>query len=169
MQITLHHFAAAVLVVGGILGATALALAPAHAQSASGIIKAPATATGPSTLHASSDEGLYNPVADPKALVILGKTRFTVLTPEMIRIEWAADGKFEDHASLVFLNRRLPVPRYSKDLAANGHRLTIKTDALTLTYLGTGADHSRMTIFPCHLWWMASRLRGVPGRSICRT
>ncbi len=138
MQITLHHFAAAVLVFGGILGATGLTPAPARAQTANGTIKAPAAATGPSALHASSDEGLYNPVADPKALVILGKTRFTVLTPELIRIEWAADGKFEDHASFVFLNRRLPVPRYSKDLADN--RLTIKTDALTLTYLGTGAE-----------------------------
>ena len=140
MQITLHHFAAAVLVFGGILGTTALTSASARAQSASGIIKAPATATAPSALHASSDEGLYNPVADPKAVVILGKTRFTVLTPELIRIEWAADGKFEDHASFVFLNRHLPVPRYSKDLADNGHRLTIKTDAVTLTYLGTGAE-----------------------------
>src|ERR1017187_4073222 len=140
MQITLHHFAAAVLVFGGILGTTALTSASARAQSASGIIKAPATATAPSALHASSDEGLYNPVADPKAVVILGKTRIRVLTPELIRIEWAADGKFEDHASFVFLNRHLPVPRYSKDLADNGHRLTIKTDAVTLTYLGTGAE-----------------------------
>jgi alpha-glucosidase len=53
-----------------------------------------------------------NPVADPKAVVELGEVRFTVLTPQMIRMEWSADRKFEDHASLVFLNRRLPVPAY---------------------------------------------------------
>ena len=56
-----------------------------------------------------------DPVADPRAVVILGNARFTVLTPELIRMEWAADGKFEDHASFVFINRRLPVPKFSKD------------------------------------------------------
>jgi alpha-glucosidase len=76
-------------------------------------------------------------VADPKAVVTAGNARFTVLTPELIRMEWAADGKFEDHASFVFLNRRLPVPKFEHML--NGERggteiLTIKTGALTLTY-----------------------------------
>ena len=53
-----------------------------------------------------------NPVADPKAVVTIGNARFTVLTPQLIRMEWSADGKFEDHASLVFINRRLPVPKF---------------------------------------------------------
>jgi len=57
-------------------------------------------------------EGFDNPVADPRAVVTLGHARFTVLTPELIRMEWAADGKFEDHASFVFLNRRLQVPKF---------------------------------------------------------
>ena len=43
-----------------------------------------------------------NPVADPTATLTLGNARFTVLTPELIRMEWAADGNFEDHASFVF-------------------------------------------------------------------
>ena len=30
-----------------------------------------------------------NPVADPNAIVISGDMRFTVLTPEMIRIKWS--------------------------------------------------------------------------------
>ena len=46
---------------------------------------------------------------------VVGKARFTVLTPELIRMEWAADGKFEDHASFVFINRRLPVPKFSNN------------------------------------------------------
>ena len=53
-----------------------------------------------------------NPVADPKAVVTIGNARFTVLTPQLIRMEWSADGKFEDHASMVFINRRLPVPKF---------------------------------------------------------
>jgi len=47
--------------------------------------------------------------------VTFGKARFTVLAPELIRMEWAADGRFEDHASFVFLNRRLPVPPFEHE------------------------------------------------------
>ncbi len=49
--------------------------------------------------------GLYNPVANPKAVVILGHVRFTVLTSKLVRMEWAANGQFENLASFVFLNR----------------------------------------------------------------
>ena len=73
-------------------------------------------------------------MADPKAVVTIGNARFTVLTPQLIRMEWSADGKFEDHASLVFFNRRMPVPKFDEDTTARRMRgaLTIKTDALTL-------------------------------------
>jgi len=81
---------------------------------------------------ASSIPGVYTPTADPKAAVIHGNARFTVLTPQLIRMEWAADGSFEDHASLVFLNRRLPVPKFSTN-AAQGN-VIIKIDALELSY-----------------------------------
>lgn len=83
-------------------------------------------------------EAIDNPVADPRAEVIVGKARFTVLTPEMIRMEWAADGKFENHASFVFINRRLPVPKFTKD--QSGQKLTLRTSALTLTYDGATGD-----------------------------
>ena len=73
-----------------------------------------------------------NPVADPKAVVTSANVRFTVLTPQLIRMEWAEDGKFEDHASLVFINRRLPVPEF--EATAAGNTLSIRTDALLLLY-----------------------------------
>ncbi|MGH9564166.1 MAG: TIM-barrel domain-containing protein, partial [Terracidiphilus sp.] len=83
-----------------------------------------------------------DPVADPKAVVTCGHARFTVLTPELIRMEWSADGKFEDHASLVFINRRLPVPRFEKRITTGASAtLTIKTDGLTLNYAPTGDGH----------------------------
>jgi alpha-glucosidase (family GH31 glycosyl hydrolase) len=83
-----------------------------------------------------------NPVADPKAIVTVGNARFTVLTPELVRMEWAADGKFEDHASFVFLNRRLPVPQFEVTMTGSSdvpssmarHGLFVKTSALTLRY-----------------------------------
>jgi alpha-glucosidase (family GH31 glycosyl hydrolase) len=82
----------------------------------------------------SHSEQIDDPVADPKAIVVFGHARFTVLTPEMIRMEWSADGKFEDHASFVFINRRLPTPKFTRSIELNGHRLIIDTAALSLTY-----------------------------------
>jgi len=73
-----------------------------------------------------------NPVADPAAIVTSGQARFTVLTPQLIRIEWSAEGLFQDQASLVFLNRRLPVPAYSHE--EKDGWLTLKTETLSLRY-----------------------------------
>ncbi|HEX3967433.1 MAG TPA: TIM-barrel domain-containing protein, partial [Edaphobacter sp.] len=76
-------------------------------------------------------------------MVIEGHARFSVLTPQLIRMEWAADGKFEDHASFVFIHRRLPVPKFS--VKREGQRLTIDTGALTLTYDAEGADDGKFS------------------------
>ncbi|HWC18860.1 MAG TPA: TIM-barrel domain-containing protein, partial [Terriglobales bacterium] len=105
-----------------------------HAQT-----KSP-TSSGAQQVATAQLPGLYNPVADQRALVAIGNARFTVLTPQLIRLEWAADGKFEDHPSLVFLNRRLPVPKFLASVRSEGtpKTLTIKTDALLLTYLQSG-------------------------------
>lgn len=72
------------------------------------------------------------PKADPKAQVVAGNARFTVLTPAMIRMEWSASGRFEDRASLAFVHRRTPVPRFSS--TRDGGWVTIETDELTLRY-----------------------------------
>jgi hypothetical protein len=78
----------------------------------------------------------HNPVADPAAIVRSGHMRFTVLKPEIIRIEWSAKDVFEDRASFTVVNRRLPVPEYSTR-EEDGY-LLITTDRLTLRYrLGT--------------------------------
>ena len=98
----------------------------------------PTTAPKAATQAAGGIDGNYNPVADPKAVVVLGNARFTVLTSQLIRMEWAADGKFEDHASFVFLNRHLPVPDFTQTASDGGKSMTIKTGALTLVYTPTG-------------------------------
>src|SRR5580658_1699413 len=81
----------------------------------------------PSTVQPASGqiEPADNPVADPKAVVTLGNARFTVLTPELLRMEWSADGKFEDHASFVFLNRKLPVPKFTHEISSASDRETL--------------------------------------------
>jgi len=74
-----------------------------------------------------------DPVAYPQAMVFAERqARFTVLTPQLIRMEWSEDGKFEDHASLVFLNRRLPVPEFRATNEQNW--VVLRTGKLILRY-----------------------------------
>ena len=75
-----------------------------------------------------------NPKANPAAVVEFGNARFTVLTDRLIRMEWAADGTFEDRASLAIVNRELPVPSFK--VTKKGEELVIKTAKLTLKYTG---------------------------------
>ncbi len=100
MRISLRHFAVLGLAAGCSLGM---------------IAETPVTTAKPAAVAvpAAQAENVTNPVADPKAVVVVGNARFTVLTPQLIRMEWAADGKFEDHASFVFINRRMPVPKFT--------------------------------------------------------
>lgn len=73
------------------------------------------------------------PVAGSSAIVNAGKNvRFTVLTPELIRMEWSADGVFEDRASLTFIERDLPVPAFK--VFRTSKKVTVKTSALTLVW-----------------------------------
>ena len=74
----------------------------------------------------------FHPVAQSKAQVVAGNARFTVLTPRLIRMEWAEDGVFEDRASLGIVNRDLPVPDFKAK--KSGSKVTITTSALTLSY-----------------------------------
>ena len=83
---------------------------------------------------ASAQSAGDDPVADSKAVVVSGNARFTVLESRLVRMEWAADGKFEDRATLGVVNRKLPVPVYT--VKRSGKKLTIKTQDITLTYSG---------------------------------
>jgi len=127
MSISLHHFAA-------------IAIAVASTISLTGRAQEQQAASHPPPDQTSLTEPAANPVADPKAVVIVGKARFTVLTPQLMRMEWAADGKFEDHASFVFINRRLPLPKFDQTelTAGTAKTIAIKTSALTLNYTPSG-------------------------------
>jgi hypothetical protein len=77
-----------------------------------------------------------DPVAEPAAQVIAGDARFTVLTERLIRMEFAAEGQFEDRASYAFPNRRAEVPGF-KESRAEGVT-SIDTGALMLRYRPDG-------------------------------
>ena len=80
-----------------------------------------------------------------QATVTSGQARFTVLTPQLIRIEWAtaAGDAFEDRPSLAFVRRNTPVPKFSHSVADGV--LTIATANLTLTY-ATGQPFAAATL-----------------------
>ena len=78
----------------------------------------------------------FAPAASPEAMITFGNARFTVLTPRLIRLEWSADGTFEDRATLGIVNRCLDVPEF--DVRKTSGSVTVKTEFLTLKYKGDG-------------------------------
>src|SRR6059058_902836 len=53
----------------------------------------------------------------PSPIVIDGQARFEVLSPTLIRLEYAADGNFEDRATFNAVNRGFPVPSFSTSVS----------------------------------------------------
>ncbi len=77
------------------------------------------------------------PAAVAEAVVQTGNARFTVLTDRMIRLEYHADGVFEDHASQAFWYRQQPVPPFKAHVGDG--QVEIETEYLRLSYQGDGA------------------------------
>jgi hypothetical protein len=72
--------------------------------------------------------------ATPTTRVVLeGSARFEVLTPRLIRLEYSATDAFENAPTMTAVDRDQPIPAYTATVS--GVTLTIKTSALTLTYL----------------------------------
>ena len=77
----------------------------------------------------------YDPVANASAVVTSADkmARFTVLTAQLIRMEYAQKpGEFEDHSTIAMLNRALFVPPFTSN--TDGGMLTITTQEVVLTY-----------------------------------
>jgi alpha-glucosidase (family GH31 glycosyl hydrolase) len=64
--------------------------------------------------------------------VLDGSARFEVLSPTLIRLEYAGDGSFQDAATFDAVNRAFPAVPFTTDVS-NGYR-EIVTSALTLRY-----------------------------------
>lgn len=74
-----------------------------------------------------------NPKAPQEAIVVSGNARFTILTPEMIRIEYSDNAIFEDRATFAIQNRELEsIPQFSTSEDSN--YLYISTPKLNLKY-----------------------------------
>lgn len=92
----------------------------------------------------SQKYGVNSGVADPKS-VVSGRTyRFTVLTEQLIRMEYSPEGEFVDEQTQIVLNRQFPVPEFTvKD---EPDKLEIVTKYLIVTY-----DKKVLEIFSCRL------------------
>lgn len=73
-----------------------------------------------------------DPVATSQAVITCGNARFTVLTPEMIRVEYSEQAKFEDRATFTIVNRKLDAPQFTK--SEDDTYLYITTSNLKLKY-----------------------------------
>ncbi|SDE58707.1 protein of unknown function [Mucilaginibacter pineti] len=74
-----------------------------------------------------------SPLANQNAIVKSGNNiRFTVLTPQTVRMEWDSTGAFNNYNSFVVVNRNLPVPYFTKAVVDGW--LVIKTKAIEISY-----------------------------------
>jgi Glycosyl hydrolases family 31/Ricin-type beta-trefoil lectin domain/Domain of unknown function (DUF5110)/Carbohydrate binding module (family 35) len=62
-----------------------------------------------------------------------GNARFEVLTPTLVRLEYAGDDVFQDATTFNVVNRSFPVPSFTTDVTSDGYR-EIRTSGLTLRY-----------------------------------
>ena len=121
-------------VFAAILGALALA--------ASLVIPATAAATSPATtdtspVNLSAKINMAAGKAAHNATVTEGDARFEVLSPEVIRLEYAPSGQFLDQPTFTVLNRNFPVPPYTQNVQDGW--LVLTTSDVVLRYkLGSG-------------------------------
>jgi alpha-glucosidase (family GH31 glycosyl hydrolase)/putative sterol carrier protein len=86
----------------------------------------------------------FDPIANPQAVVSGPDVRFTVLTPRLLRLEYSADGVFEDRPSQVFWYRHLPVPPFAKREVDGS--IEIETEYLLLRYQISSAGFTPDTL-----------------------
>lgn len=104
-----------------------------------------------------------NPIANPDAVIVSGNARFTVLTPEMIRIEYSDNGAFEDRATFAIVNRNLDIPSFEK--SEDNEYLYINTDKVALKYRKGSAPvtlPASSKISLSHSTTMDARFCGIP-------
>ena len=72
-------------------------------------------------------------ISDKELYIVGNKYRFTVLSPRLIRLEYSADGIFEDRPTALVINRSFPKVNYS--ITESETLIQIATEVFTLTYV----------------------------------
>ena len=100
--------------------------------------------------------------ANPKNIFSVGHARFTVLTSRLLRLEWVADGNFEDRSTMTVNNRWTKTVDFSVKQTAK--KLTLTTSDLTLTYQPNGKPFSKANL-EIRLTLKGKSIRWWPGKS----
>lgn len=80
------------------------------------------------------------PTANP---LVFGEARMSVITPQLLRLEFAKDGKFVDNPTLFAYDRTSMLPMDSIEITDLGNdRYRIRTSALTIEYHNDGFPFS---------------------------
>lgn len=74
----------------------------------------------------------YNPKAKTAAIIQGNYYRFTILTSQLIRVEYSEEGVFDDHQTQIVLNRDFDLPDFT--VFEDEDRLEIMTDHLLIKY-----------------------------------
>jgi alpha-glucosidase (family GH31 glycosyl hydrolase) len=82
--------------------------------------------------------------AAPQNPIVVGAARFTVLTPNCIRLEYAQNGKFVDSPSLFAINRKPTFTDFK--VGKDGKATVIDTGKIRLTYNGDGTPFSEKNL-----------------------
>ena len=85
-----------------------------------------------SLLSSASTEDLL--LADPSTVVYEGLARFTILSPQLLRLEWSPTKEFVDSKTWIVQSRQIQSTPASFNVTRNDTHLRIDTDFLTLEY-----------------------------------
>ena len=91
----------------------------------------------------------WSPIAPKGSQLVFPKTRFTFLTPSIIRIESSPVGVFEDRASTFAVNRNLPTPNIDVTRKEEG-AVEVTTDKLRVIYDGKELTENGLYIAIIH-------------------
>jgi alpha-glucosidase (family GH31 glycosyl hydrolase) len=86
----------------------------------------------------------FQPEAAPEAVVSGKNCRFTILTPELIRMEYDPDNAFDNRPSQLVWYRRQPVPDFS--VTRNANLIVVATEKLRLEYQEDGPGFTAVTL-----------------------
>ncbi|MDR0834692.1 MAG: glycoside hydrolase family 31 protein [Candidatus Symbiothrix sp.] len=87
---------------------------------------------------------IFNPILAVENPLIFGKARFTVIAPELIRMEFATDSQFVDAPSLFAMNRTALSDAHT--VTQVGNKYTIKTSRMEVRYVADNKPFSQKNI-----------------------
>lgn len=80
-------------------------------------------------------------IIDSQKCVLFGKARFQLMTPRILRMEWAEDTHFEDSPTFTCMNRKLSCPDFG--VKTGPRRITLSAPHFTLEYTDDGRSFHR--------------------------